>query len=124
MYIRAQSLLISRPPPRRVSVLRPCFALFSLLCCDVLRVYIAPEKLDSLMPEFVRDNAGKAFEFMVDTANEERKAAGLGSVEEMFAGEGIGSVSTRYEYVISVHSISTGVLLVDERSFGESRCLF
>lgn len=46
----------------------------------------APDKLDSLMPEFVRDNAGKAFEFMVDTANEDRKAAGLCSVEEMFAG--------------------------------------
>lgn len=39
------------------------------------------------MPEFVRDNAGKAFEFMVEKANEDRKAAGLGTVEDMFAGE-------------------------------------
>lgn len=39
------------------------------------------------MPEFVRDNAGKAFEFMVEKTDEERKAAGLGSIEETFAGE-------------------------------------
>lgn len=47
----------------------------------------APDKLDALMPEFVRDNAGKAFEFMVETADEDRKAAGLGTIAEMFAGE-------------------------------------
>ena len=55
------------------------------LRCDLPT--IAPDKLDNLMPEFVRDNAGKAFEFMVETVDEERKAAGMGSVEEMFAGE-------------------------------------
>lgn len=36
------------------------------------------------MPEFVRDNAGKAFEFMVDSVDEERKAAGMKSIQEMF----------------------------------------
>lgn len=39
------------------------------------------------MPEFVRDNAGKAFEFMVDSVDEERKAAGMKSIQETFAGE-------------------------------------
>lgn len=39
------------------------------------------------MPEFVRDNAGKAFEFMVEKADEDRKAAGLGTIAESFAGE-------------------------------------
>ena len=39
------------------------------------------------MPEFVRDNAGKAFEFMVEKVDEDRKAAGLGTIAEMFAGE-------------------------------------
>lgn len=52
-----------------------------------LLAFAAPAKLDSLMPEFVRDNAGKAFEFMVDSVDEERKAAGLISVQDMFAGE-------------------------------------
>lgn len=42
------------------------------------------------MPEFIRNNAGKAFEFMVEKVNEDRKAAGLGTVEEAFAGEGRG----------------------------------
>lgn len=49
--------------------------------------HAAPEKLDELMPEFVRDNAGKAFEFMVEKVDEDRKAAGLGTIAEMFAGE-------------------------------------
>eukprot|EP00904_Undaria_pinnatifida_P009541 jgi/Undpi1/5717/HiC_scaffold_2.g00991.m1 len=44
-----------------------------------------PDKLDALMPEFVRDNAGKAFEFMVDTVDEERKAKGMDSIQESFA---------------------------------------
>lgn len=39
------------------------------------------------MPEFVRDNAGKAFEFMVEKVDEDRKTAGLGTIAEMFAGE-------------------------------------
>lgn len=39
------------------------------------------------MPEFVRDNAGKAFEFMVDSINEERKSAGMMSIEDMFTGK-------------------------------------
>lgn len=39
------------------------------------------------MPEFVRDNAGKAFEFMVEKVDGERKAAGLSTIEECFAGE-------------------------------------
>lgn len=47
----------------------------------------APDKLDALMPEFVRDNAGKAFEFMVEKVDEDRKAAGLGTIAESFAGE-------------------------------------
>lgn len=29
------------------------------------------------MPEFVRSNAGKAFEFMLEVVEEDRKAAGL-----------------------------------------------
>lgn len=41
------------------------------------------------MPEFVRDNAGKAFEFMVDSVNEQRKEAGLPSIEDVFAGESL-----------------------------------
>lgn len=40
------------------------------------------------MPEFVRDNAGKAFEFMVEQVDEDRKAAGLPSCQETFEGEG------------------------------------
>lgn len=47
----------------------------------------APDKLDALMPEFVRDNAGKAFEFMVEKTDEDRKAAGLDTIAESFAGE-------------------------------------
>lgn len=47
----------------------------------------APSSLEGLMPEFVRDNAGKAFEFMVESTNNERKSGGLPSIEEMFAGE-------------------------------------
>lgn len=39
------------------------------------------------MPEFVRDNAGKAFEFMVETVDDERKSAGMNSVQESFEGE-------------------------------------
>lgn len=64
-----------------------------MLACQHLYVphthtpHAAPEKLDELMPEFVRDNAGKAFEFMVEKVDEDRKAAGLGTVAEMFAGE-------------------------------------
>lgn len=37
---------------------------------------------DDRMIAYVRANAGKAFEFMVDTLEEERAAAGLGTVEE------------------------------------------
>ncbi|CAM9827447.1 unnamed protein product [Ectocarpus sp. 6 AP-2014] len=44
-----------------------------------------PDKLDGLMPEFVRDNAGKAFEFMVEKVDEDRKAAGLSTISEAFA---------------------------------------
>lgn len=50
-------------------------------------LFVAPSKLESLMPEFVRDNAGKAFEFMVEVVDEERKAAGMKSIQEVFAGE-------------------------------------
>lgn len=39
------------------------------------------------MPEFVRDNAGKAFEFMVEKVDEDRKAAGMSTIAEAFAGE-------------------------------------
>lgn len=39
------------------------------------------------MPEFVRDNAGKAFEFMVEKVDEDRKTAGLSTISEAFAGE-------------------------------------
>lgn len=53
----------------------------------VRAAHTAPDKLDALMPEFVRDNAGKAFEFMVEKADEDRKAAGLGTIAESFAGE-------------------------------------
>jgi hypothetical protein len=35
------------------------------------------------LPEYVRNNAGKAFEFMVDAVNEDREKAGLGSAEEL-----------------------------------------
>lgn len=51
---------------------------------------IGPEQLEGLMPEFIRNNAGKAFEFMVEKVDEDRKSAGLGTVEEAFAGEGRG----------------------------------
>jgi beta-phosphoglucomutase-like phosphatase (HAD superfamily) len=45
-------------------------------------VGVAPDKLEEMLPEFIRNNAGKAFEFMVEACDEERKAAGLGSAEE------------------------------------------
>lgn len=48
-------------------------------------VNITPEQLGGLMPEFVRDNAGKAFEFMVEKVDEDRKAAGMCTVQEAFA---------------------------------------
>ena len=49
---------------------------------------VAPDQLEGLMPEFIRDNAGKAFEFMVENVNKNRKEAGLCTVEEAFSGEG------------------------------------
>lgn len=45
------------------------------------------------MPEFVRDNAGKAFEFMVEKVEEERKAAGMSTIEEAFKGENTATAS-------------------------------
>lgn len=39
----------------------------------------------STMESYVRDNAGKAFEFMVDVVEEDRKAAGLPGIEEVRA---------------------------------------
>ncbi len=46
------------------------------------------------MPEFVRDNAGKAFEFMVDKVDEDRKTAGMSTIAEAFAGE-TGEMTTK-----------------------------
>lgn len=42
----------------------------------------APDNLEAQVSEFVRDNAGKAFEFMVEANDEKRKASGLPSAEE------------------------------------------
>lgn len=80
-------------PPRVVCVVLRVnlfYLIHPLLFCFQLRCdgdATAPDKLDALMPEFVRDNAGKAFEFMVDTVDEERKAKGMDSIQESFAGE-------------------------------------
>ena len=40
---------------------------------------------EECMRTYVRDNAGKAFEFMVDVVEEDRKKAGLPSIEEVRA---------------------------------------
>lgn len=50
---------------------------------------MTPEDLtEERMRTFIRENAGKAFEFMVDVANDDRKAAGLTTVEEVKAAKG------------------------------------
>jgi phosphoglycolate phosphatase-like HAD superfamily hydrolase len=43
---------------------------------------------DKTCADYIRDNAGKAFEFMVDVVEEDRKAAGLSSIEEARASAG------------------------------------
>lgn len=43
---------------------------------------IKPSELDARLPEYIRNNAGKAFEFMLEACDEERKAAGLNTAEE------------------------------------------
>jgi beta-phosphoglucomutase-like phosphatase (HAD superfamily) len=39
--------------------------------------------LEELLPEFIRNNAGKAFEFMMEACDEDRKKAGLDTAEEL-----------------------------------------
>jgi hypothetical protein len=43
----------------------------------------AAADLESKLPDYIRNNAGKAFEFMMEACDEERKAAGLGTAEEL-----------------------------------------
>eukprot|EP00976_Prorocentrum_cordatum_P030092 612306-Prorocentrum_minimum.AAC.5 len=44
---------------------------------------ITPAEINAAaMADFIRNNAGKAFEHMVEVVDEERKAAGLGSIAE------------------------------------------
>ncbi|KAG5191611.1 Haloacid dehalogenase-like hydrolase [Tribonema minus] len=44
---------------------------------------IAPSDLITQLPEYIRNNAGKAFEFMMEATDEDRKKAGLDTAEEM-----------------------------------------
>jgi hypothetical protein len=47
-------------------------------------VGVTPTMLtEGLMKEFIRDNAGKAFEFMVDTVDQARKDAGQRTVQQV-----------------------------------------
>lgn len=91
--------MLVQDPSLLAVVILPIYARIVLIASPTLRcmlacrhlntppAHAAPAKLDELMPEFVRDNAGKAFEFMVEKVDEDRKAASLGTVAEMFAGE-------------------------------------
>jgi len=45
------------------------------------------EKLEEIKRSFIEENAGRAFEFMVDDTDEERKSLGMGLIGDNHRGE-------------------------------------